>query len=133
MPTVNIEANLSTDQLLQAVKQLRAAELDAFAEQVLALRASRQAPHVPRTEAELLLKINEGLPEDFRKRHDELLARRQAETLTPDEHRELIQMGDQLEQQEAERLEALTTLAQLRRTTLAKLMHDLGLDHSSHA
>lgn len=38
-------------------------------------------------ESELMLKINQGLAPDIQKRFDALVAKRQAETLTPEEHR----------------------------------------------
>src|SRR5262245_6367659 len=91
MPTVQIEAHLSRAQLLQAVKQLPSAELDEFADEVLALRAHRRAPGVGPAETDLLLKINQGLPDAVRQRYRELIAKRQDETLTSEEHAELLQ------------------------------------------
>ncbi len=43
MPTVQVEAHLSEERLLQAVRQLDARELERFTRQVLVLRAGRQA------------------------------------------------------------------------------------------
>jgi hypothetical protein len=60
MPVVQVEAQLPTDELLRAVGQLNQADLEQFVSQVIALRAKRQAPSLPRAESELLLKINEG-------------------------------------------------------------------------
>jgi hypothetical protein len=132
MPTVQVEANLSSAQLLQAVKQLAPAELDQFTHQVLALRAHRQAPHVSAAEAQLLLKINEGLPDPLRQRYDTLIQKRTAGVLTAEELAELVQLGDQVEQREADRLQALVQLAHLRQISLDQLMQDLGLANRSH-
>jgi len=41
---------------------------------------------------ELLLK-----PDDIQVRYDELIAKRQAETLTPDEYKELLRLTKQIE------------------------------------
>jgi len=95
--------------------------------QVIALRAKRQAPSLPQVEAELLLKINAGVPPDIQERYDELLAKRQAETLTPDEYAELLRLTEQVEELEVQRVEYLVALARLRGTSLTALMADLGL------
>ena len=62
MTIVQVAAQVSTDELLKAVGQLSPPELEQFAFRVLALEAQRKAPSLPRTEAELLLKINQGVP-----------------------------------------------------------------------
>jgi hypothetical protein len=81
MPTVQLEAQLSPEQLLKAVGQLSTPELEAFANDVLTLRAERVAPRLSSEEATLLQQINQGLPDELQKRFNELVARRRAETL----------------------------------------------------
>ena len=76
---------------------------------------------------ELLLKINQGLPFDTQKRYDELVAKRKAETLAPDEHQELLGVIEQIEKSDAERIKHLADLARLRGTILTALMKDLGI------
>jgi hypothetical protein len=132
MPTIQVEANVSPRELLRAAEQLTPPELDSFVADILALRSRRTAPCLSATEAELLGKINRGLPDELRRRFEALKARRQAETLTPQEQAELLGLTDQVEQQEVERLQALSTLAQLRKTTLGKLMDELGLQAPAH-
>ncbi len=78
-------------------------------------------------ETELLLKINQGLPFDTQKRYDGLVAKRKAETLTLDEHQELLGLIEQIEKSDAERVKHLADLARLRGTTLTALMKDLGI------
>lgn len=133
MPIVQVEAQLSTDELLKAAGQLSRTELDQFALQIIALRARRQAPSLPQTEAELLLKINQGLPLEVQKRYDELVAKRRAESLTPDEYDELLRLTDQIENLEARRIEYLAELARLRQTSLTELMEDLGIRPPAYA
>jgi hypothetical protein len=60
--------------------------------QVLKLQAQRRVSTLSGNEAELLLKINRGIPADLQARCNELIAKRQAETLTPGEHEELIRL-----------------------------------------
>jgi hypothetical protein len=126
MPIAN-QTQLSGEELLKAVGQLNSSEMDTFIRQVLALHARRQAPALPQEEAELLVKINQGPPKDRQRRYDELISRRRAETLTPEEYDELLQMTEQMEQWEVQRMEALTTLAHLRRIPLTELMDNLGI------
>jgi hypothetical protein len=47
--------------LLKAVNQLSLPDLEQFVSQVLVLQAQRRANSLPQSEAELLLKINQGI------------------------------------------------------------------------
>jgi hypothetical protein len=78
-------------------------------------------------ETKLLQRINQGLSEVLRQRYDNLLAKRRAETLTPEEHTEFLRLTDQMEKLEGNRLQALVELAQFRKTSLVALMRDLGI------
>jgi hypothetical protein len=71
------------------------------------LQARRRAPDLPQGESELLIKINQAFPPDVQKRLNELIAKRQAETLMPGEHEELLRLIEQSERAEAARAEAL--------------------------
>lgn len=104
----------STEQLLNAIAHMPQPELETFVEQVLKLRAQRQAPSLSTAESELLLKINQSIPADLQHRFNELVAKRQVLTLTEAEHAELIQLGDRIEQLDADRIESLAALAKLR-------------------
>lgn len=86
-----------------------------------------RAQGLPPTEAELLQNINLGLSEVQWQRYHTLVAKRRAETLTPQEHQELIEMSDQIERANARRIESLVELAKLRQTSLENLMRDLGI------
>lgn len=82
MPTIQVHVQVSPDDLAEAVAQLPPAERDHFINRVLALRL-QQIPVLPQNEADLLLQINQGLSEPVQQRYDELIAKRQAETLPP--------------------------------------------------
>src|SRR6266851_4036592 len=66
-------------------------------------RAGALPPHLPRKEADLLLTINQGLAPELWQRYHELIAKRRAETLTPDEQTRLIELSDQIEAANARR------------------------------
>jgi hypothetical protein len=120
-------AHMSADDLLKAAQQLQPDDLDRFVSQLLALRARRQAPSVPDEEAELLMRINEGLPADLAGSYRDLIAKRRAETLTPREHEELLRLTDEVEGYQARRVRDLIELARLRQTTLDELVQELGI------
>ena len=131
MTTIPIE--VSTDQLIRAVERLPHDELEQFVAQVVALRAQRTAPHLGQEETALLLQINTSLAPEAQCRFDALVAKRQGETITPAELTELIEITDEIERRDAQRVAALIQLARLRQTTLPVLMNVLGLRPSAHA
>jgi predicted ATPase len=81
-----------------------------------------------RLRGELLLQqINQGLPQETWQRYHELIDKRRAESLTPDEHATLIALSDQIEELNARRVGYLVELARLRQTPLEALMQQLGI------
>lgn len=130
MPVLQLEVQVSTTDLLNAIGQLNSPELDSFVAQVIALQARRHATSLPQRESELLLAIREGLSDDKRQRYDELLAGRFDESLTPAEYEELLRLTDRVEEYDAQRLTWLAELATLRGQSLTTLMADLGLKAS---
>ncbi|HYQ93118.1 MAG TPA: STAS/SEC14 domain-containing protein [Candidatus Competibacteraceae bacterium] len=133
MAVIQLEAQVSSVQLLRALEQMPSEELDRFVEQALALHAQRSAAHLDRTESELLLQINRGIPPERRERYETLLAKRQAETLNSEEYTELLRLTEQIEQLDASRLTALAELARLRHTSLVELMRTLGIQPPDYA
>jgi len=127
VPTIHIQADVSIDVLVQAAEQLSAAELRQFTAQMLALTAKRTAPSVTQEEADLLLHINHRLPEEVQRRYTELMAKRDAETLSDTEYTELLRLTKQVEAFDVTRVEALSKLAALRGVTLSELMHHLDI------
>lgn len=126
MPTIEIAA----DQLLEAARQLPPPELNQLVDRLLAWRGQLQniAPRLSAAETELLLKINQGFPPAQQQRYDELLEKRDARTLTPEEYQELLALTDQVEAFNVERVQALADLARLRQVSLPEVMRQLGLE-----
>jgi hypothetical protein len=126
MTTIQLQTQISLNSLLEGLKQLNARELDEVVRQSTLLRAQQVVPSLPQAEAALLLKINAGVvPADLRMRWAELDGRYQQGTLTADEREEHLQLLDQIELLNAERLGYLVQLAQLRQLTLDDLMAQL--------
>lgn len=87
----------------------------------------------PPTETELLRRISQGLPEETWEHYHGLVAKRRAETLTPEEHATLITLSNQIEVVNAQRIGYAADLANLRHTTLEAVMHSLGLGPRPYA
>jgi hypothetical protein len=132
MAVIQVEAQLSTEQLFKAVKQMPQNKLEKLVAEVLALRAERVAPRLSETESDLLLKINRGVPETLQKRYNALIAKRQAETLSKKEHDELLRMTSRIERLDVERMKYLVALARLRKKSLTTLMRELGIKAPTH-
>ena len=133
MSTIQVKTELPFDELLKAVEQLNLADLEQLLSQIIALQAQRKASSLSKTETELLLKINQGLPVKVQQRFDELVAKRQAETLTAEEHQELLQLTDQIEKADAQRVQDLAELARLRGLSLTALLEELGITPPNYA
>jgi len=127
MPSIQIEAQISRNKLLEAVGQFSLSELEDFVAEVITLRAKRQAPSLSRRESELLTKINQHLTAELQDRFDELVIKRQEEILTTVEHAELLTLTEQVERIDVERIEALAQLAKLRGISVDELMDQLGI------
>jgi hypothetical protein len=123
---------MSLDELIKAAHQLNETDLEQLLHQVVVLRARRKTQVLPEEEAQLLLKINQGVPADVRARYESLRQKREAETLTDAEYNALIQLSNQIEKIGAQRLEALASLAQLRQVSLLDLMETLGIQPVSY-
>jgi hypothetical protein len=99
----------------------------------LAQTQSRHTRRLSQTETQLLQKINEGLPPETWQHYNQLIEKRQTETLTPDEHETLIEISDRIEELNARRMEHLAELARLRRISLSAVMQQLGITSPPYA
>ena len=129
MPTVQVKSNveLGLDEILTGISQLDTPDLEQFLEQVSRLLARRKAQSLSKREAELLLRINQGVEAQKAKRYKELMDNLNEERITSLEHQELLGLIEYIEAKDGERLEALIELAGLRELTLNELMDQLGL------
>ena len=120
-------------EILSKASSLKAPEeLEELTAGLVALRAKRLAPVVSGKETRLLLAINKGVSVKLRDRVASLIEKRDDDSLTLAEKRELIQLADQVERRGVERLEALSKLAELRGVSLRELMKSLGVAAGDH-
>jgi hypothetical protein len=127
-----VASPVSVVELLKAAGQLGPSELREFVSGTLEMRARREAPVASARESELLLHVNQSLPEDLSRRLKTLTEKRRAEDLTSEEHAELLFLGDEAERMEASRLNSLSELATVRRIAVPDLMSALGLVPPTH-
>jgi predicted DNA-binding antitoxin AbrB/MazE fold protein len=78
-------------------------------------------------ETELLNKIHHPLPAELHQRLTTLIQQRDADQLTPTDQQELIQLTQQVELLNVDRITHLIELAKHRQTTLPQLIKDLRL------
>ncbi len=99
----------------------------------LAIRALEQTFKVETSTAgasredELLLSISKGTDEAIWNRYHALSAKRDAETLTPGEHQELITLSQSIEAADVARLGYMAELAKLRGISLRELRAQVGI------
>lgn len=90
-------------------------------------RGDLEPASLSHNEAELLQRINAGFSGEEWAIYRRLIDKRRTGTLQPDEQQMLVRLADKREQANAQRIQALVALAQIRNTTLDALMADLGL------
>lgn len=78
-------------------------------------------------ELELLQKINRDLPVELQQQYNDLSAKMRSQTITPEEHQDLLQLIDIVEQADGDRLKHLIQLSQLRNISLTELMEQLQI------
>jgi len=133
MAIVKVETQLSTDNLLKAVGQLNKHEIEQFVSQVINLRAQRLVHRLSQAEAQFIMKINQGLPAEVKKRYDELVDKRRDESLSSEEYSELLRLSNQIENLEAKRMQSLSELARYRKVSPTELMKNLGIQPPAYA
>lgn len=129
MTTIQVKSEIKIDieQLMDGVARLDTPALENLLSQVSLVLAQRKAPRLSQQESLLLQQINAGVPEAIQKRYIELQTKLHHEMISADEHQELLALIDEIELADANRLQALLELAQLRQVSLHELMHQLGI------
>jgi hypothetical protein len=133
MAIVHARGKQTVKELLAAVKQLSPGQLRQFEQEFDAWREQNGAGAATALNEEILLatiRANSSLPAAQQRHFTRLRRRRQAETLSPVEEKELQALWQQVEQRNVARLEALTELAQRRGTDVKTLLRELGFSEN---
>ncbi|MFP4009277.1 MAG: STAS/SEC14 domain-containing protein [Spirulinaceae cyanobacterium] len=131
MPTVKIDAQLSKSDLIQAAQQLSPTELSEFTQEILRLNAQKKVPSLNKKEADLLIEINKGIDPDIHQQYQNLIQKRDLETLSETEYQKLIELTDIVEAYQVQVLENVAQLAQLRQVSFSTLVEQLGIQVTS--
>lgn len=126
--TLVLELPPDIEMKVREVAQAEGVDVSALVRETLEIRVRQYDSARPLTESELLIRINRsGFSEAFWEHFRALAAKREAGTLTPEEHKELLWHTEQTENRDAERLPYLFQLAALRGMTVQALMTQLRL------
>jgi hypothetical protein len=127
-PMTAITLNLSPelDQELRTEAARQGLEPDRYIIHTLQERLQPKSD-LKSTESDLLQQINIGFSAENWTQYHALISKRQAETLTSEEHEHLIQMSDRLENLNVLRIQTLIQLANLRNQSLSDLMQTLEI------
>ena len=127
-----MDVNIDNDELelrIRAAAEKQGLQPTEYVLRVLAdhVSSSGSGIRLDEVETELLAQINMGLADSEWERYHELIKRRQNESLTDEEHQELLRVSDRLEKQNVRRIECVSKLAQRRGLPLAEVMLQLGI------
>jgi hypothetical protein len=128
MTTINLTLSPELEQRLRTEALKQGLEPDLYILNTLQERLQPSLPTSQPTEADLLQQINIGFSSQTWEQYHALIAKRRAETLSSEEHDQLIQLSNRLENLNVARIQALIQLANLRNETLEDLMQALGIN-----
>ena len=130
--TLRIEMTPELEQQLQQAADKAGVTPDAYI--VRLLQQNLKPTHrLPDNEVELLQRIDRSLSHIEWQRYSNLLSKRNAQTLNPTEHNELIAISEQIELANAQRIEALGELSRIRNTSINNLIAELELGQIVYA
>ena len=75
-----------------------------------------------------MIKINQDLIPELQQQYQILIKKRHQETLTESEYEQLLELTEQVEKYQAQRIEYLTQLAQIRQVSLTTLITQMGVN-----
>ena len=104
--------------------------LEKFSEEINRLIARKKVLTPSERELELIHNIYQPLDKETQLRYDNLVEKNLAETLSPEEHIELLSLVKTVEQHNLEWLEALAELAHLRELPIEQVKEQLGITSS---
>ncbi|MEM7015538.1 MAG: hypothetical protein AAF585_29110 [Verrucomicrobiota bacterium] len=129
-------AEIDPEQLVNVAAELPQEEFQRFLCRTAAQRSAKsggnRASSTASRELELLEKISTGPPADAREKFQQLLYKKERESLTPDDEGEISEVIDVLENHTTKRIGWLAELAGLRGQTVEEVMQSLELTSSSH-
>ena len=133
MPVTSPKQKPTAKEVLSVVRQMTQSEQERLLSAMFRARRRRRPQTLSQAESELLLKINQAVPDKLTQRYTKLITKRQKGIITAEELREHCQLTDQVESADADRLKHLIELAKLRKQPLEVVMRDLEIPARKHA
>jgi hypothetical protein len=133
MPTDVARPKVTPTQVLADMARLTASQLQTVIECAAQLRLQKRKLVLPARESDLLRVINRGLSAAKTARLEQLQQKLREETIARREQQQMLQLTDELERLGVERLKALLELAAIRKTSVPKLMLEMGLAETNYA
>ncbi|MDP5018584.1 STAS/SEC14 domain-containing protein [Anabaena sp. UHCC 0187] len=125
MPSINVEVQLSSEQLFKAVEQLTQPNLEQFLSQIVVLYTHKAAASLVENESQLFVQSHQHMIID---NNEKLIDKTEVESLTKEEYKALLYLGEQIDRLQAQRIEYMAELAKIHGISLTKLMENLGLE-----
>ncbi len=124
---------MDTQVLIKGVSEMPISELERFIQELNTLLTQRRRTEQPYRERYLLSLINQTvLGKEKTERYKTLILKHEYETISDEEHAELLTLAEEEEEIRVNRLTYLVELAQLQNIPLTLLMENLGLINPSH-
>ena len=133
MPVTSPKQKPTAKEVLSVVRQMTQSEQERLLSAMFRARRRRRPQTLSQAESELLLKINQAVPDKLTQRYTKLITKRQKGIITAEELREHCQLTDQVESADADSLKHLIELAKLRKQPLEVVMRDLEIPARKHA
>ncbi len=133
MGSIQIKSEISINDFINSIDQLKESDLDKIIKKLLTLRVKQQITQLPKLETQLVKKITKKLSKTKQVKYERLTQKRLDATLTDKEHSELANIIDSIEKIEADKAQAIFTLSQIRGISPAKLMASLKFTPQKNA
>jgi hypothetical protein len=132
MPTEVVKPKITPGQVLENMAHLTARQLENVIQKAALLRLQKRKIVLSAPESDLLRVINRGLSSEKDARLEQLQQKLREERLTRREHAQLLRLTEELENLGVQRLKALLELAAIRRSSVPRLMREMGLTEARH-
>ena len=116
MPSIEIKPaiKIGMADILAGIATLETAELEQFLQEVAHLLAKRKTKTLSEKETGLLLRINQPLlKETIQQTYNKLYQKLQAETITPVEHQQLLELIKEREKKRGRTISCLSSISSI--------------------
>ncbi|MEZ4957668.1 MAG: hypothetical protein R2825_29180 [Saprospiraceae bacterium] len=126
---INPDLKIAYQDILKGLSKSSLPDLEEFLNEVSTLIARKKVKNLSEREIELIKIIYQKQPVEFKEKYDLLYQKLQSETISDEEHEELLKLMASSENYNNQWLEALVELAQLRGVTIFELKKQLGIEN----